>query len=556
MGERLYHRLATRNAVRLVLAPALVFIAASLDRGYQTDFWQHLARGRLIATEHAVVSADRFTYTVPGRPFVDNNWLSQLLYYAVHEVGGLQAVQFLNSAVLAATFAVLVRLCRRTSGSTGVAAAAGVVAFFGLWQTFLIRPQSFSMLLFVATHSLLEAGRRRPRLLLWIPPVLALWANVHGGFAVGLALVFAFAVGAAWERLRTNPPLPPAGEGRGEGEARGAEPRSYANEPSAFTPHPNPLPQGGRGPEGAHPFALLACLAVSAVSTLANPYGWNVYRYAGNLSSVGVARGIEEWLPPSLTSLNGCALAASIVLAIVLIAASRRRLVAKDVCLLACFAVPACLSTRMTVWWFLASAPVLARLSAAWTPLRSAGPAPDRASPFAAAALATITFAALLSLPWLEHYHPAMGALRPARRTETDLQAIADQLPRGGGSRSRVFTRLEWANYLTWSASDRAAVFAEGRIELYPDDTWRQYLAVSEGGLEWERVVDGYDVDYLLLDEAYHRPLIDRVEHSAQWSRQSRAGSAVLFARRRGAAPDAPATPPADPPPDLAGVDF
>src|SRR5215203_550310 len=103
MGERHYHRLATRNTVRLALAPALVFIAASLDRGYQTDFWQHLARGRLIATEHAIVSADRFTYTVPGRPFLDNNWFSQLLYYGVHQVGGLHAVQFLNAAVLAAT---------------------------------------------------------------------------------------------------------------------------------------------------------------------------------------------------------------------------------------------------------------------------------------------------------------------------------------------------------------------------------------------------------------------------------------------------------------------
>src|SRR5689334_16856075 len=152
MGERLYHRLATRDNVRLVLAPALVFIAASLDRGYQTDLWQHLARGRLIATEHAIVSADRFTYTVPGRPFVDNNWLAQLLYYGVDRLGGLRALQFLNAAVLAGAFALLVRLCRKTSGSTGAAAAAGVVAFFGLWQTLLIRPQSFSMLLFVTVY--------------------------------------------------------------------------------------------------------------------------------------------------------------------------------------------------------------------------------------------------------------------------------------------------------------------------------------------------------------------------------------------------------------------
>jgi len=564
MGERLYHRLATRNTVRLVLAPALVFIATSLDRGYQTDFWQHLARGRLIATEHAIVSADRFTFTVPGRPFLDNNWLTQLLYHGVHAAGGLEAVQFLNAAVLAATFALLVRLCRQTSGSTGVAAVAGVGAFFGLWQTFLIRPQSFSMLLFVVTYALLESSRRHRRLLVWVPPLLALWANVHGGFAVGLALVFAYALGATWERLRTSPPLPSAGEGRGEGEAQEVGQRSIAARLLRFTPHSNPLPQGERGSE-VYPFALVACLVLSAIATLANPYGWNVYRYAGNLSAVGVARGIEEWLPPSIFSLTGFFLAASIVLAITLVVASRRRLVAKDVCLLACFAVPACLSTRMTVWWFLASAPVLARLAAGLIARRSAEPLPNRTSPFAAVALATIAFAAILSISWFEQYHPAMGALRPARRTESDLQTLADRLPRGEGVPARVFTRLEWANYLAWSAPDRASVFAEGRIELYPDDTWRQYLVVSGGGPGWERVLDRYGVEYLLLDDTYHRPLIDRVDQSPHWSRQGRAGSAILFARRAGAGPGAPATPPAPaphgslpptPPGHIAGVDF
>src|SRR6476620_7150336 len=118
MGERFYHRLATRNTVRLVLAPALVFIVASLDRGYQTEFWQHLARGRLIVTEHALVSADRFTYTVPGRPFYDNNWIAQVSYYATFSAVGLQGVQLLNSLLLAATFALLVRGCRRSFGST------------------------------------------------------------------------------------------------------------------------------------------------------------------------------------------------------------------------------------------------------------------------------------------------------------------------------------------------------------------------------------------------------------------------------------------------------
>src|SRR3954447_25372454 len=130
MGRSIDRWLPTRDTIRILLAPALVFIATSLDRGYQTDYWQHLARGRLIAREHAIVSVDRFTFTVPGHAFYDNNWLSQLLYYGLHQVGDLRLVQFVNSAALAGALAGIVALCRRASGSTACAAAAGVLTFF------------------------------------------------------------------------------------------------------------------------------------------------------------------------------------------------------------------------------------------------------------------------------------------------------------------------------------------------------------------------------------------------------------------------------------------
>src|SRR5438128_2063362 len=216
--------LPTRNTVRHVLAPALVFIATSLDRGYQTDLWQHLARGRLIAQERAVISIDRFTFTMPGEPLVDNNWLTQLLYYGVYQIAGLEGVQ---------------------------------------------------------------------------------WANVHGGFAVGLVLIFASVVRAVDAHLR-----------RGK---LGAAPDAGAAERQSQSPRP---------------FPLIACLLVSAIATLVNPYGWNVYRYAGKLSAVGVARGIEEWLPPSPGSLNGFVFVGSLALLAVLVVASKRRPTTREICLL------------------------------------------------------------------------------------------------------------------------------------------------------------------------------------------------------------------------------
>src|SRR5215471_1380238 len=164
--------------LRALLAPALVFIATAGDRNYQTDFWHHLARGRAMVESGAFVDHDQFTYTVAGAAFQDTNWLPQLLYYLLYSVGGLDLVQLINSLVLAGMMGLLVWLCWRECGSLLLSSAVGAFTFFGLWQLLLIRPQTFSLLLFVALFSVLELAEQRRSWLVVPPLVMALWANL------------------------------------------------------------------------------------------------------------------------------------------------------------------------------------------------------------------------------------------------------------------------------------------------------------------------------------------------------------------------------------------
>jgi len=184
---------------RAILAPALVFIATAGERDYQTDFWHHLARGRAMAESGALVDRDLFTYTIPGLTFQDTNWLPQLLYYWLYNAGGLDLVQLVNSLLLTAMMGVLVWLCWRGSGSLLLAGAVGACAFFGLWQLLIIRPQTFSLLLFVVLYAVLEVADQR-RWVYFVPPVImALWVNCHGGFPVGLALIGCYLAAAVVE---------------------------------------------------------------------------------------------------------------------------------------------------------------------------------------------------------------------------------------------------------------------------------------------------------------------------------------------------------------------
>jgi hypothetical protein len=578
------------NWVRAVVCPAVVFIAMNMDRGYQTDFWHHLARGRAIAEAGRVVDVEQFTFTVAGTTVRDANWLTQLAYFRLFELGGMPLVQFANAALLAGAAAVLVWLCRRRSGSIAAASAVGVFAFAGIWQTLLVRPQSASLLLFVVLYAVLLEAERRRWLLALLPVMMALWANVHGGFPIGLVLIGAFLAGTVaerwagplWRRLsaRSRSTTDPAGATdvpAWHPVDSAANDKSEFGLPFAESSHrppgdAAPIPTSiftVRGSAGMIP-ALLACLLVSTLATLLNPYGHRVYEYVFTLSTLAAGRQIEEWLPPSMNLWVGRAWAASILLLIALLASARRKPRPRDLFVPLCFLPLACASVRMVPWWLLAVAPVLSallrdvlahRAAAAVMPvLRGDGqgggrffllernglpPRPGhpvaseqeaRARPAlsALAMLVLILGSAVLSTPWFERFNPVLGSLRPDGRPEAQLQLVVDRM-NGAPHGSRVFTRLEWGEYLDWAAHPRCRTFMDGRIEIYPDAVWREYHAVNGARADWQDILDAHRVDYLLLDAGYHAELLPHVRASAAWEPVGGAGPALLFARRAGA---------------------
>jgi hypothetical protein len=480
--------LPTLTWVRLAIAPVLIFIATSMDRNYQTDFWHHLARGREIATEGKLLNVDLFTFTVGGKAFQDVNWLTQLVYYQLYTWGGLELVQFANSLVLACMMFLLVCLCWWSCKKPLLAAMMGVFTFFGLWQILLIRPQTVSLLLFVVLYMLLHLACKNRRALFLVPPILAMWANVHGAFPIGLILIAAFLPAHIWDRRHLK-----------------------------WQVLKNPTVRG-----------WIICLFASFFATFVNPYGWNVYRYVSTTSSTATHRGIEEWLPPSTQVLIGIVLMISILLVMVCFAKSRRRPTALETSLIVCFLPFACSSMRMIGWWLIVISPVVCTLLATMIPkkseLKSQQPTMLAASFF----VFLISFC-VISLPWMDQYNPLMGTIRNAHRTESDLHAIATTLQQEPAG--RIFSRFEWGEYFGWSLAPKNKVFMDGRIEIYPDSVWLQYCAITGGRADWEKILDQYHVNYLILDKSYHFDLLPLVEQSPLWKQVKQSGDAILFQR-------------------------
>ena len=439
LSRQLPRWVPTQQAVRQLLAPALVFIVACLDRQFQTDFWMHLARGREIVDTGQFITTDHFTIAGAGVSVRDANWLSQIFYFRLFSWGGLPLIQVCNALTLSAALWLLVRVCRHNGTSWRSAAAGGVIAFLVAWQTFLIRPQTFSVLLFVLLYGVLSEGASSLFVLLICPPLLLLlWVNLHGGFVIGLVLIGVFVLASIIDGVR-NP-----------GKASNAK-------------------------------WLLASLLLSALTTLINPYGWRIYQYAFSLTATVMPRHIEEWMPPPMNQWIGQGLVGSALLVAGLYLLKRRVPTVRESLLLLCFFPLALHSARMVIWWAIVVAPIVASLLGSFEdePTRR----PSRVSSIMSVSLCAVLIGlCILSLPWLEKVNPIFTAVRSPHRIESDLDNVARAgLDTSRGGSGIVFARMDWGQYLDWRLGPHRRLLIDGHVELASDQIWHEYCQAISG---------------------------------------------------------------------------
>jgi hypothetical protein len=160
------------------------------------DTYLHLAAGSWILAHLALPLHDPFSYTMAGARWVPHEWLSEVLLAAVFRLAGWGGLVLLTAACFAVSLALLTRFLLRDAEpfSTLIAVILGAALTVG---HVLARPHMLALPLLVLWSGEVLAARARgtaPRL--WLLPVMALWANLHGGFMFGLALAGFFAVEA------------------------------------------------------------------------------------------------------------------------------------------------------------------------------------------------------------------------------------------------------------------------------------------------------------------------------------------------------------------------
>jgi hypothetical protein len=160
------------------------------------DTYWHIATGNWIFQNGAIPTHDPFSHTMRGAPWTAHEWLSDVLLALAHQAGGWAAVVALMAAAFAITIALLTRALLKWLEPIHALGFA-TIAIMMTASHLLARPHMLALpVLVLWTFELVRASEanRAPRL--WMLPLMMLWANLHGGFTLGIALALAFALEA------------------------------------------------------------------------------------------------------------------------------------------------------------------------------------------------------------------------------------------------------------------------------------------------------------------------------------------------------------------------
>jgi hypothetical protein len=454
------------------------------------DTWWHLATGRWIAQNRAVPHTDPFSYTYSGRPWIAHEYLSDLMMYWIHRIGGFPALMLVNAALLTLAFGMLYQ---RAGGSRWMRASAVVLGVCAARPGFAIRPLTLTILMGSAflwiAHRYLRDGRAWS--LLWLPVLTILWVQLHAGYMLGIGLLLATIFAEMTDSIA----------GR-----------------SSATWRQLCILLG----------ATAACVAVVPL----NPNGTEMLRYPFEVLGMQVNRYIVEWQAPPLQFPRYYPFVALAVLTLVAMMASRKAYRPGQFLIYSAFLAAALKSGRNIPLFVLIAVPLLAEHARFdWGGKLAAKTKLVRIGATAKAALA----GALVLACALVCAGQVMAGLRFQREAEHEMfpEAAVDYLLQHG-LRPRMLNDYAYGGYLIWRLfpeHPEYKVYVDGRADLYGDTFLLAYNQIYLGQENPNALLEREHIQTVLLSPGAGLSGVFRIKTgNKSWRIAYEDRQAVIFA--------------------------
>ncbi|TMD88942.1 MAG: hypothetical protein E6I73_11635, partial [Chloroflexi bacterium] len=162
----------------------IVIVALFVGSVQDPDFWWHIRIGQWMVENGRLPATDIFTYTAQSHVWTDHEYLTEVLMWLIYSRAGAFGISVFFGVITYAGFYLMYRQVRRQPFvMAALGLALGAVAGAPIWGP---RAQMITFALTCLELYLLQgylSGRSRS--LQFFPLVMALWANLHGGWVIG-----------------------------------------------------------------------------------------------------------------------------------------------------------------------------------------------------------------------------------------------------------------------------------------------------------------------------------------------------------------------------------
>lgn len=456
----------------------------------------HIRTGDLIRSTGSLPHSDPFSFALPGKEWFAWEWLTELGLSLLHSWFGLAAIALVAVALMAGTSALVLRTSLRRSDSALIALLLAMAGFQASMNHALARPHLITWLFLAISVAIVEKERSGPWRGFWLlVPLAALWANLHGGFAILPAYLAVVCTGLGIEALWKR---------------------------SSW--------------QGV--WRMVACGLLVGAATLINPYGFRLHQHLIEfVSSPWAIQMIEEYHPPSpslgeqyywfaaLAILAGLATVTALV---------RRRVSDALVCLF--FLSSACKSARHIPLFVIAVTPLIAtELRWLWDMVRSRTGKRGTAEQLYKMDLGmqpqfgrhSIWLAACFVLVLLFRTPLGLPSNFPEKRFPTAMVASNRDILRSG----RVFSTDAWGDFLIYAGDPGQHVFIDGLQDYFGPVLAEDYLEMLSAGPRTEALFQQWKFDTALVPRK--QPIAKWLKARPDWRVVSETPLAVLLVKER-----------------------
>lgn len=442
----------------------LAILAMAVRVSVANDTWWHLRAGEWMLENGRILDSDPFSLTRLDQRWIYPGWASQLLMIAVFRWTGLPGLNLLTALSVVLAFAFLWRTSQAPPLFKAFVFVLGATVSGVYWSA---RPQIFSFAMTgIFYWSMRRAHQRGPRAL-WLPVVLmAVWANLHGGFAIGFILLAIELLASALDRYL-----------------------------------PARLRLVEAGATALRPAHLLLAVALSLLAICINPHGPQLLTYPFRTVSIATLQNyIQEWQSPNFHLLELQPFLLMLLLTAGAMAISPKRPSWRDLLTAGTFAAMGLTAARNVALFGLLATPILVRYGNAV--LADRLPERDQAKQLPP----RLTRAVNLILVILVAVAAVLKAIEPLKES-VNLAALERQAPvaavrylQDRDPPGPLFNSYNWGSYVVWALFPQYLSFVDGRTDLFDDAILDQYIAIWRADPGWESHVQRWGVRLALVE--------------------------------------------------------